>query len=202
LEILLPPKEGGAIIKIAYVLLIVLILNIQNVVVHAKSELQPVLEREPFEKMYYQYGYKSVDVELKECEKLFKKYINLPVKMPPVAFTHQFARCNHLHENNYHFEIKYLNQNQSSNHYMIRINPLKQKLKGVPFKNDVIRTYKLKNGSEAIYGTTPTTKGFNILVFEKESWQYVLSVDKRIGEIVTPEVLIEIADSILQYESV
>jgi hypothetical protein len=71
----------------------------------------------------------------------------------------------------------------------------------VPFKNDVIRTYKLKNGSQAVYGTTPGTKSFNILVFEKESWQYVLNVDKRIGDIVTAEVLLEIADSILQYKS-
>jgi hypothetical protein len=168
--------------------------------IHAKSEVQPVLEREPFEKIFYQYGYKSVDIELKECEKLFNKYINLPVKVPPVAFTHHFARCNHLHENNYHFEIKYLNQNQSFNHYMIRINPLKHKLKGVPFKNDVIHTYKLKDGSEAVYRTFPD-KSFNILVFEKESWQYVLSVDHRIGDVVTAKVLIEIADSILQYES-
>jgi hypothetical protein len=63
----------------------------------------------------------------------------------------------------------------------------------VLFKNDVIRTYKLKDGSDAVYGTTPT-KSFNLLLFEKESWKYVLSVDKRIGEIVTAEVLIEIAD--------
>jgi hypothetical protein len=183
-------------------LLFTMLLNLQGVMVHAKSEVQSVLEGEPFEKMFYQYGYKSVDVELKECEKLFDKNINLPVKVPPVAFTHQYARCNDLEGNNDHFEIKYLNQNQGSNHFMIRVNPLKHKLKGVPFKNNVIHIYKLKDGSEAVYGTTPMTKSFNILLFEKESWQYVLSVDHRIGDIVTAEVLIEIADSILEYESV
>jgi hypothetical protein len=47
------------------------------------------------------------------------------VKLPPVAFTHQFARCNDLEGNNDHFEIEFLNQIQGSNHYMIRINPLK-----------------------------------------------------------------------------
>jgi hypothetical protein len=128
--------------------------------VHAKNKIQPVLECEPFEKMYFKHGYKSVDVEFEKCEKLFNKHINLPVKLPPVAFTHQFARCNYLNGNNNHFEIEYLNQNQSSNHYMIRINPLKHKLKGVPFKNDVIRTYKLKDGSEAVYETTPMTKSY------------------------------------------
>lgn len=38
--------------------------------------------------------------------------------------------------------------------------------------------------------------GFNILVFERDNWQYFLSIDKRLSRKVTLEMLIDIADSI------
>ncbi|GIN39282.1 hypothetical protein [Heyndrickxia oleronia] len=38
--------------------------------------------------------------------------------------------------------------------------------------------------------------GFNILVFERDTWQYFLSIDKRLSRKVTLEMLVDIADSI------
>lgn len=38
--------------------------------------------------------------------------------------------------------------------------------------------------------------GFNVLAFEREDWQYMLWIDKRVSNKVTPEVLVDIANSI------
>ena len=57
----------------------------------------------------------------------------------------------------------------------------------------MLKTFELKNGNEAIY---MTISGFKVLVFERENWQYTLNVDKRVLDEVTPEVLVEIANSI------
>lgn len=36
----------------------------------------------------------------------------------------------------------------------------------------------------------------NFLVFEKDNWQYMLGIDKKILDKVTPEALVDIANSI------
>lgn len=41
-----------------------------------------------------------------------------------------------------------------------------------------------------------TISGFNVLVFERDGWQYMLSIDKRVSDKVTPETLLDIANSI------
>lgn len=46
----------------------------------------------------------------------------------------------------------------------------------------------MKNGSEASYVVGPGI-GFNLLVFERDGWQYVLSIDSDVGDKETPEVL-------------
>lgn len=51
----------------------------------------------------------------------------------------------------------------------------------------------MKNDIQATY---MTISGFNVLVFERDNWQYMLSVDRRVSDTVTPEVLVEIANSI------
>jgi predicted Zn-dependent peptidase len=38
-------------------------------------------------------------------------------------------------------------------------------------------------------------KGFNLLVFETEQWQYVFSINKDVSE-VTPETLVQFANAI------
>ena len=37
---------------------------------------------------------------------------------------------------------------------------------------------------------------FNVLVFERDNWQYMLSVSKRISDMVAPETLVQIANFI------
>lgn len=82
---------------------------------------------------------------------------------------------------------------------MVWVNPLGHR-KGFPRKNDVIRIYNLENGEKAVYATTPTLgdrpPAFNVLRFEKDGWQYIFSIDKRVEDKVTADVLVEIANSI------
>ncbi|MGM0885100.1 MAG: hypothetical protein ACQEXQ_29165 [Bacillota bacterium] len=168
---------------------------------YAYSEEPLNKERVPFEKMYFEYGYKSVEDALGECNSHFKRKIKLPFKLPPIPFTHHLARCNQHGDVNDQFEIEYLNEFQgSNNHYMIRVNPAQHKLHKFPSKRDTIRTYKLLNGEVAVYGTTPTIRDrpplFNVLIFEMDGWQYILSIDKRVEDKVTADVLLEIANSI------
>jgi hypothetical protein len=149
---------------------------------------------EDFRKTYFDIGYKGVYEALKECNKHFKKTIALPVQLPPVAFTYGFGRCNNLGgETNDGFEIEYLHRDKPTNHYMIRIQPVKY---GLPIREEHIdQIFQLRDGSKAIY-ITKVVNGFNLLVFEKNGFQYILSVDKRISDKVTSEILIEIANSI------
>jgi hypothetical protein len=147
-----------------------------------------------FQKLYFDVGYKGVYQALKECNKHFKKDIALPVQLPPIAFTYSFGRCNNLDgKANDGYEIEYLHRDEPINHYMIRIQPNKY---GIPIRKEHIdQTLKLKDGKTAIY-TTKLVNGFNLLVFEKNDFQYVLSIDKRVSDKVTPEILTEIANSI------
>lgn len=38
--------------------------------------------------------------------------------------------------------------------------------------------------------------GFNLLVFESDNWQYMFSIDADVSHKVTPEILVQIANSI------
>lgn len=114
----------------------------------------------------------------------------MPVQLPPVAFTHSFGRFNNLDGEN---EIEYLHKDIPQNHYMIFVQPAKY---GLPIRKEHIdRTLKLKDGSNAIY-STKFARGINLLAFEKDGFQYVLSVNKRISDKVTSEILMEITNSI------
>ena len=57
----------------------------------------------------------------------------------------------------------------------------------------VIKVYSLKNQNEAKY---MSISSFKVLIFEKNNWQYMFSVGDRVSDIVTPEILVQIADSI------
>ncbi|WP_274310055.1 hypothetical protein [Solibacillus daqui] len=57
----------------------------------------------------------------------------------------------------------------------------------------MIKTFELKKGIVATY---MAISGFNVLVFERDDWQYMLSFDKRVSDKVTPETLLDIANSI------
>jgi hypothetical protein len=82
---------------------------------------------------------------------------------------------------------------QPKNHYMIRVHPVKY---GLPIRKEHIdQALKLKDRSKAVYATK-IVRGFNLLVYERNGFQYVLSVDKRISDKVTSKILMEIANSV------
>lgn len=89
--------------------------------------------------------------------------------------------------------MTFINDQRSENHFKIDVRPVKYKIE---FRDkDVLRTFKLNNGKVAKYMEKPIL-GFNLLVFERDSWQYVFSIDKKVSDIVTLEVLVQIANSI------
>jgi hypothetical protein len=149
---------------------------------------------EEFQKSYFDVGYKEIHKALQESNEHMKRGIPLPVQLPPVAFTHNFGRFDSSYgESHGKLEIEYLNKDIPQNHFMIFVQPDKY---GLPIRKEHIdQTLTLKDGSKAIY-STKIARGFNLLVFEKGGFQYVLSVDKRISDKVTPEILMEITNSI------
>lgn len=149
---------------------------------------------ESFEKFLWEIGYQEISAALQKSEKHFKRSIALPTQLPPVAFTHSFGRFNNLEgKANDDFEVVFINFNSPQQHYKIRIKPIDHRLE---FKEgDIDQKFTLKDGSDALF-IRKKLLGFYLLVFEKDGWQYVLSIDKRIADQVTPEVLVSIANSV------
>jgi hypothetical protein len=177
--------------KIVFLLLFllsILICPIDNEKVFAAGEEQP-----SYEKIYLEVGYKTVNEALKEFEKHFQKNLKLPLRVPPIQFTHFFGRFNDLEgDANDSFEMEVVNDQMPENHYVIEVRPLKHKIK---FKERyIVKTFILNNGIKADYVSMPSR--IRALVFEEDGWQYRLMIDSRITEKVTPEILVNIANSI------
>ncbi|MGO4369271.1 hypothetical protein [Paenibacillus sp. 2TAB19] len=154
----------------------------------------------PFEKPYLDGGFKSVEEALQECETLHHKELKLPYKLPPIAFTHHFGSC--YNDKEYHkndeLGIEYLHEKKGENHYKIDVRPSSQKLNFEKSRR-IKQSYTLQDGNRALYMEMPipmSKRGFNILVFEKDGWQYLLSIDSRVEDKVTVHILLEIANSI------
>ncbi|MBS4176980.1 hypothetical protein KHA89_05530 [Bacillus sp. FJAT-49731] len=161
-------------------------LGINIATVYAISNDKP----RPLEEIYPEIGYKTVEEAIKEFEHHFKQDLKLPLRVPPVSFTHVFGRFNDV-EGNDSFEMEYINEQSSENHFMINVRPVKDKFK---IKDrEVVKEYMLLNGKDA---TFISISGANLLVFERDNLQYRFSVDKRISDKITPEMLVGIANSI------
>lgn len=147
-----------------------------------------------YEEVYPAIGYKTVEGAVDDFKQHFKQKLKLPLRVPPISFTHHLGRFNDLDGDiNDTFEMTFINDQLSENHFKIDVRPVKYKIE---FRDkDVLRTFKLNNGKVAKYMENPIL-GFNLLVFERDSWQYVFSIDKKVSDIVTPEVLVRIANSI------
>ena len=99
------------------------------------------------EYIYREIGYTTVEEAVREVEDRFKQELNLPLRIPPIEFTHILGRFNDMDgEENDSFEMKYINEKTPENHYKINIRPIQQKLKYK--KEEVIKTIKLKDGNE------------------------------------------------------
>ena len=149
---------------------------------------------EQFEKNFLNVGYKEVYEALKESVEHFERDIALPIQLPPIVFTHNLGRFTNLEgKQNDYFEVTYIDKNSGQNHYKIEVRSIDGKVKINEEKID--RTLKLNNSNEAIFSTT-MMQGFNTLAFEKGGFQYILFIDKRVSDEVTPETLVEIANSV------
>lgn len=146
------------------------------------------------EETFEQAGYKSVDEAVKEFENHFKRNVKLPKVNPSIPFTHQFGRFyeDKEYDVNDYLSISFVNEKLSENHYKIDIRPIENKLTFEDKGNQQV--YTLQNGQKSIYMTD--NKIFCFLIFETDDWQYMLGIDKKISNKVTPEVLVRIANSI------
>ncbi|MGM7700590.1 hypothetical protein ACSVDE_02630 [Pseudalkalibacillus sp. Hm43] len=145
------------------------------------------------EEMIFDIGYKPFEQALEECEKHFGKSIELPYKVPPIPFTFMVGRCNDSDgEVNDNFEVDVTNFQQPKNHYNIQMRQIKHGISMMNHRPE--KVFTLDNGNKAEYFTKPLN-GANMLVFERDGWQYILSIDKRVIETVPPETLVEIANA-------
>lgn len=148
---------------------------------------------QPLEVFLPEIGYKTVEVAVKEFEHHYNKEQKLPLRVPPISFTHHFGRFSDLEgEMNDQLEVVMISDQMPQNHFKIKVRPVEHKM---PFEKYIMNVFKLKNGSEAAYIENPRI-GFHLLVFERDDWQYVFSIDRDVADQVTAEVLIDIANSI------
>ncbi|KFM99320.1 hypothetical protein [Bacillus clarus] len=119
----------------------------------------------PFEQIYPENGYTTVEEAVREAERHFKQDLQRPFRVPPIEFTHYFGRFTDLEgETNDSFEVECISDQSPENHYKIDVRPVKHK---IPIRDThVLGVYKLKNDIQATY---MNISGFNVLVFEKEN---------------------------------
>lgn len=155
----------------------------------------------PFDQVLLDNGFEPVESALKKCEADARRELSLPYKLPPVAFTLQLGYAGCSSAINDEFEIEYLNEQHSENHYKINIRPIERMI-DFHNRNYLKHVYRLSDGSDALYLELPTPKmfkhksGFNFFVFERGGWQYRLTIDSRIEKQVPAEVLVAIANSV------
>lgn len=146
-----------------------------------------------FEEIFTEIGYKSVADALDDFEHHFNQELKLPTRVPPISFTHYFGRFSNLDsEINDTLEVKFISDQLPDNHFKINVRPIQHK---ITFEEYNSKMFKLKNGTNATY-FDDLKIGFNLLVFERDNWQYVFSIDADVSDKITPEVLIQIANSI------
>jgi hypothetical protein len=98
-----------------------------------------------------------------------------------------------LYNNNVNdsLEISFMDEKSPENHFTIGVRPLKHKITLKP--RPIQRFYTLQDGQKALYFEDMS---FNFLFVDKGQWQYIFGIDKRVANKVTPEVLVQIANSI------
>lgn len=153
--------------------------------VDANSRNQP----QTIEESYLEIGYKSVGEALRDYEQHYKEELQIPLRVPPVVYTHVFARTIEGNKGDL-FEMDFINEKSNKNNFQINVAP-KDSIEILD--KEVINRFKLKDGNIAYL----LDKGRAILlIFEKDHLQYRFSIDKRILEKITPEILVKIANSI------
>jgi hypothetical protein len=190
-KILLNRVKGDTMTKLTSLLLLIFVTflfgsNNEEVLSAGKNNPQ---SQEDF---YRGIGYETVDAALSDFEKHFNLELQLPLRVPPLAFTHILGRFNDLSgEENDSFEAEYINEKSPDNHYKITVRPVKHKIE---FNREkIIKVIELNNGKEAMF---IDLEGFNVLVFERNNWQYMLSLNKKVSNVMLPGTLVKLANSI------
>ncbi len=142
-----------------------------------------------YEEIYPEIGYKTVEAAASDFERHYHQELKLPLRVPPIRFTHHFGRFSNLDgEMNDFFEVTFINNQLPEHHYKITVRSIQFKL---PYKKEyIVKTFELKNKTTSTY---MEISGFNVLAFERED--YMLWIDKRVSNMVTPEILVDIANS-------
>ena len=171
------------------VLFSILICGLYYGTVNAKPNDTP----HSFEEKYAEVGYKSVADALDDFEHHFNQELKLPTRVPPISFTHYYGRFSNLGgEINDTLEVKFISDQLPDNHFKMDVRPIQHKITFEKYKSKV---FKLKNGTNATY-IDDLKFGFNLLVFERGNWQYMFSIHADVSDKVTPEILVQIANSI------
>lgn len=144
------------------------------------------------EEFYLELGYKTLEDSISDIESHYKQELELPLRLPPLSFTHYFGRFNDLDgELNDSLEVEFINEKYPENHFKIDVRPKKYR---ITFKDShKYRELKLKDGTNAKYMTIASS---NLLIFEKGYWQYIIGIDKRLSKNVPPKSLVQIANTI------
>jgi hypothetical protein len=136
-------------------------------------------------------GFEPVLAAIETCETHFGRKIVIPYKLPTIPFHYFLGRCGTSYGINNQFQVDFINEDVAV--YSIRMRPIEQRIDFS--KNERARKYNLNDGSTASYIEIRPGKPY-FLVFDKKDWQYTLQVNSKEPNIVTPEQLVEIADSI------
>jgi hypothetical protein len=153
--------------------------------VNANSHFRP----RTIEESYLEIGYKSVGEALRDYEHHYKEELQLPLRVPPVVYTHVFARTIEGDKGDL-FEMEFINEKSNKNNFLISVAP-KDSIEILD--KEVINEFKLMNGNTAYL----LDKGRAILlIFAKDNLQYRFSIDRRISEKITPAILVQTANSI------
>lgn len=144
------------------------------------------------EEFYLELGYKSLEESISDIESHYSQELELPLRLPPLSFTHYFGRFSDLDgEFNDSLEVEFINERIPENHFKIDVRPKKYR---ITFKEShKYRELKLKDGTNAKYLTIASS---NLLIFEKGYWQYIIGVDKRVSKNVPLKSLVQIANTI------
>lgn len=100
------------------ILVLLIFVLMSNGTVNANSDDRPP----PYEQLYTAWGYASIDEALSEFEDHFKKELKLPLRIPPLALTHQIGIFNNMDGDiNDSFEMKLVSEKYPENHYKIDV---------------------------------------------------------------------------------
>lgn len=171
--------------KKLYLLIPVIVILLSNKGISAAEQNSPP----SFDELYKEFGYTSIEEAVKEFENHFHCKVELPEMAPPISFTHQFGRFveDKRYKVNDNLGIMFVNEDQRRNIFKIDIRPAHNKLilEG--------KEYVLQYGGKGIY---IVSSGYHFYVFEENNLQYLLGFPQEASDVVTPDKLVRIADSV------